>query len=156
MKSLIKTTKSIVPYLMIFKLLIKFDSMIGDGDVESNSGTTYHIEKVLQGSFHQSDKRFSTIAGIQYALSWSQIKNVYQWNRLNLDQILTEGDKLYENLRTFHMLSVDDLPRLMVIYECSVQIEFLNLETSVATLENCDPLSRNLVPSNENVFLLFI
>ena len=54
------------------------------------------------------------------------------------------------------MLSVDDLPRLMMIYERSVQIEFLNLETSVATLENCDLLLRNLVPSNENVFLLFI
>ena len=49
MKSLIKTTKVIVPYLMIVILLIKFDSMIVDGDVESNPGTTFHIEKVIQG-----------------------------------------------------------------------------------------------------------
>ena len=70
MKSLIKTTKVIVPYLMIVILLIKFDSMVVDGDVESNPGTTFHTEKVIQGSFHQGDKRFSTTAGIQYGFSW--------------------------------------------------------------------------------------
>ena len=54
------------------------------------------------------------------------------------------------------MLSVDDLRRLVMINERSIQIEFLNLEKSVATFENGDPFSRNLVPSNENMFLLFM
>ena len=53
---------------------------------------------------------------------------------------------MYKNLRTFHMLS----------FVRSVQIEFLNLETSVAALENGDPFLKNLVPSNENMFLLFM
>ena len=55
------------------------------------------------------------------------------------------------------MLSVDHLPRSVMIYGCSVvQIQFLNLEASVATLENGDLFLRNLVPSNENMFLLFM
>ena len=55
------------------------------------------------------------------------------------------------------MLSVDHLPRPVMIYGRSVvQIQFLNLEASVATLENGDLFLRNLVPSNENMFLLFM
>ena len=56
--------------------------MTVDGGVERNRGTTFHIEKVIQGSFDQGDKKFSTTADIQYALSWSQIREVCQWNRL--------------------------------------------------------------------------
>ena len=55
------------------------------------------------------------------------------------------------------MLSVDHLPRPVMIYGRSVvQIQFLNLEASVATLENGDLFLRNLVPSNVNMFLLFM
>ena len=38
------------------------------GDVESNSGPTYSIEKVILGSFHQGDTRFGTTAGIHTAV----------------------------------------------------------------------------------------
>ena len=50
------------------------------GDVESNPGPTYAIEKVISGSFHQGDARFGTTAGIQcacnslFALCFSQVK----------------------------------------------------------------------------------
>ena len=35
------------------------------GDVESNPGPTYSIEKVIQGSFHQGNPRFGKTAGVQ-------------------------------------------------------------------------------------------
>ena len=57
------------------------------------------------------------------------------WDRLDLDHILTEGDSLYKTLNTFGMLSDDDLPRFVRVYDENVQIEFLQLETKLASLE---------------------
>ena len=42
----------------MFITLIKFDSLINDEDMESNPGPTYHIQKVILGSFHKGDNRF--------------------------------------------------------------------------------------------------
>ena len=49
------------------------------GDVESNPGPIYSIEKIIQGSFHQSNPRFGRTVGVQctlFALCWSQVKTV--------------------------------------------------------------------------------
>lgn len=62
---------------MFVILLITIDSVVIDGDVESDSGLTSHTEKVRQGLFYQGDKRFGTTSGAEcvcnslYALSWS-------------------------------------------------------------------------------------
>ena len=71
------------------------------GDVESNPGPTYSIEKVIQGSFHQ--RRFGRIAGVQcacnslFALCWSQVQTVSRWNKTDLNHVLTEGDLLFKH-----------------------------------------------------------
>ena len=58
------------------------------GDVESNPGSTYSIEKVIQGSFHQGNPRFGRTASVQcicnclFALCWSQVKTVSRWNKV--------------------------------------------------------------------------
>ena len=79
------------------------------------------------------------------------------WNTSDLDHILTEGDKLYKTLNTFDMLSVDDLPRFVKMYDQNVQIAFLELETKLARLRDGDPFLRNIIPDNDNVlFLLFM
>ena len=76
------------------------------------------------------------------------------WDRLDLDHIFTEGDSLYN---TFDMLSVDDLPCFVRVYDENVQIEFLQLETKLASLTYGDSFLRNIVSNTENVlFLLFM
>ena len=78
-------------------------------------------------------------------------------DRLDLDHILTEGDRLYKTLNTFDMLSVDDLPCFVRVYDENVQIEFLQLETKLASLTYGAPFLRNIVSTTENVlFLLFM
>ena len=76
------------------------------------------------------------------------------WDRLDLDHILTEGDSLFKNLNTFDMLSVDDLPCFVRVYDENVQIEFLQLETKLESLIYGDPFLRNIVPNTENVLIL--
>ena len=49
-------------------------------------------------------------------------------DRLHIDHILTEGDSLYKSLNRFYMLSVEDLPRFIRVYDENVQIAFLQLE----------------------------
>ena len=47
--------------------LRSFNTVIIDGDVESNPGPTYVIEKAICGSYHQGDRRFGDTAGVQCA-----------------------------------------------------------------------------------------
>ena len=125
-------TMSLICISVMLALVLR---LIIEGDIESNPGPTYVTEKAIHGSYHQGDQRFGNTAGVQcacnslYALCWSQIKKVYSWNTSDLDHILTEGDKLYKTLNTFDMLSVEDLPHFVKMYNQNVQIEFLGLET---------------------------
>ena len=92
--------------------LRSFSTIIIDGDVESNPGTFYVIEKAISGSYHPGDRPFGDTAGVQcacsslYALSWSQIRKVDFLDGLDLDHISTEGDSFYKTLNTDDMLSV--------------------------------------------------
>ena len=154
------TTMSLICISVMLALVVR---LIIDGDIESNPGPTYVIEKVIYGSYHKGDQRFGNTAGVQcacnslYALCWSQIKKVNSWNTSDLDHILTKGDKFYKTLNTFDMLSVEDLPRFVKMYDQNVQIEFLELETKLARLSDGDPFLRNIIPNSDNVlFLLFM
>ena len=60
------------------------DKLLQDGDIETNAGATYNIERVLQGSFHQGIRElFGETVSIQcacnslYALFWVQIKQMF-------------------------------------------------------------------------------
>ena len=79
-----------------------------DGDIETNPGPTYNLEKIVHGCFHQGNSQlFGETAGIQcacnalYALCWTQIKQIFHWVRRGLDHILVEGCNLYKSLHTF-------------------------------------------------------
>ena len=52
------------------------------------------------------------------------------------------------------MLSVDNLPRFVKMYDQNVQIEFFELETKLARLRDDDPFLRNIIPSSDNVLSL--
>ena len=47
------------------------------GDIETNPGLTYEVDKAVLGIFHQGDQRFGEMVGVQcacnslYALCWS-------------------------------------------------------------------------------------
>ena len=106
-------SKGFVPLVVVLGLIVFQLS----GDVESNPGQTYAIEKVVSGSFHQDSTTFGTTAGMQcawnslFALCFSQVKKVFRWNIPDLDYILTEGDILCKSLGTMDLLSADELSR---------------------------------------------
>ena len=130
------------------------------GDVESNPGPTYSIEKVIQGSFHQGNPIFGRTAGVQcacnslFALCWSQAKTVSRW----LNHVLTEGDLLYKSLNVVDMLKADDLPRSIVMCNIECPVDFLELKTEIAHLRNGESFLRRSVPNtgDEFMFLLFL
>ena len=76
------------------------------GDIETNPGPTYAVDKVVLGTFHQGDQRFGETVGVQcacnslYALCWSEIRQVSIWKPGDFDHILFEGDILYKSLNT--------------------------------------------------------
>ena len=127
------------------------------GDVESNPGPTYAVEKkAILGSFHQGD-RFGDTADIQcacnssYALCWSKVKKVFVWNGSDLHHILVEGDLLYKLLNTIDLLSDNELPRSVQLFDFSVPVTFWQLETKIATLAAVDALFRSVVGGSRGV-----
>ena len=112
------------------------------GDRESNSNSTYVIDKFLLVLFHQGDRRFGDTASIQcacnslYVLCWSKVKKVFAWNSSDVDLYLVEGDLLYKSLNTTDLLSVDGLPRSVQLNVFLVLVTFFlgrGLETKMGT-----------------------
>ena len=91
------------------------------GDIETNPGPTYNLEKIVHGSFYQGNSQlFGEAAGIECAcnaLCWTQVKQKFHCVRRDLDHILVEGDNLYKSLHTSDMLSVDQLPNSCSIFK---------------------------------------
>ena len=60
-------------------------SLLQHGDLESNPGPVYNIEKVVLGSFHHGDTRFGATAEVQCACNsllvfcWSKIRDCRIW-----------------------------------------------------------------------------
>lgn len=52
----------------------------------------------------------------------TQVKKVFVWNGSNPDHILLEGHLLYKSLNTTDLLSVDELPRSVQLYDFSVPV----------------------------------
>ena len=74
---------------------LKVLKWLEDGDIESNPGPgTFHIPKIIQGSFHQCPLKFGITAGIQcvcnalFSLCWSTVKHVTAWKTWDMDYIL--------------------------------------------------------------------
>ena len=94
------------------------------------------------------------------ALCWTQIKQVFHCVRRDLDHILVKGDHLYKSLHTSDMLSVDQLPAFVKMYNHDIPVQYLRLETQLATLINGDSFLRDLLTKEVNnsitLCLLFI
>ena len=106
----------------------------------------------MHGSFHQENSQlFGEIAGIQcactalYALCWTQIKQIFHWVKRDLNHILVEGDNLYKSLHTSAMLSIDQLPVFVKMYSHDIPVQYLRLETQLATHINGDLFLRDLL-----------
>ncbi|CAC5396519.1 unnamed protein product [Mytilus coruscus] len=75
---------------------------------------------VVQGSFHQGDKRFGINSGKQCvanclsALAHSKFRDLYNWGQMYLDNVLIDGNEIYRNIHgdNIHLL-VSDLPDMI-------------------------------------------
>ena len=77
-------------------------------------------------------------------------KTNIHWVRRDLDYILVEGDNLYKSLHTSDMLSVDQLPAFVKMYNHDIPVQYLRLETQLATLVNGDSFLRDLLTTEGN------
>ena len=99
---------------------------------------------------------FGETTGIQcacnslYALCWVEIKQIFQWRKLDVDHILIEGDCSYKNLGTLDMLSVDQLPGFVKILSHNIPAQYVRLETQLATLTFGNSFLRDVFRENEN------
>ena len=53
-----------------------------------------------------------------------------------MDDILVEGDNLYKSLYTSDMLSIDQLPGFVKMYNHDIPVHYLRPETQLATIIN--------------------
>ena len=112
--------------------LFKLSMLVIDGDVESNPGPGYKIQKSVSGSFHQGDVKFGYSAGTQcscnalYAICFSAIKKVSIWKYWDLDYILEHSDTLFVSLGIARALSMNELPTDVEIEKHMLKIEMLD------------------------------
>ena len=99
------------------------------------SPVLYRIVSSVLGSYHQVDSRFGATAGVQctcnslFALCWSVIRNVCQWQTFDLDHVLCEGDRNYKPLNTLNLLAADELPNVVQIADGHMfSVEYVSLE----------------------------
>ena len=99
------------------------------------------FQKIIQGSFNQSHSFFGESAGKQcaccslYAICFSTVvKSSGNWNKTDIDFVVTEGDRVYKSLNKNSYLMVTDLPNIFPIFESDVKITFL--ENKYGVLKN--------------------
>ena len=73
--------------LICLRLLIQaiiYGKQLKGGDIQTNLGPIYDLEKIVHGPFHQGNSQlFGETAGIHctcnalYALCWTQIKQIF-------------------------------------------------------------------------------
>ena len=93
-----------------------------------------------------------------FALCFSQVKKVFNWNTPDLDYILTEEDILYKSLWAIDLLSSDELTRSVVISNYNIPRDYLELETEVANLRTGEAFLRRIVAikAYDEIILLFM
>ena len=102
----------------------------------------YYMVKSVQGNFNQGNVAlFGDTAGKQcacnalFSVCWSVVRKVSIWKSYDLDNILIEDDKIYKFLNKDDLLSVDELPKRIKIYNrnIDINIEMQNLYEGVAS-----------------------
>ena len=95
------------------------------------------LKKIVRGSFHQGDLRFSDMAGKQcmcnalFSICYSAFKKVKFWRTWDLNYILTAGDDLYRNIATSDFLNVDELPQCLTFEGEVINIQKIKLEGGI-------------------------
>ena len=86
------------------------------GDAELNP-EPHEIIRSVQGSFKQGNVAlFGQTAGRQcacnalFSICWSVVRDICNWNSVDLDYILVEGDNFYKSLKCRDYLNVDQFP----------------------------------------------
>ena len=109
---------------------LKLSMLLIDGDVESNPGPAYKIQKSVLGSFHQAHMKFGDAAGTQcscrslYAICFSIIKKVSAWKSWDLNYILDHGDVVFKMVNIPRSLFMSELPNHVtvednnIVYKC--------------------------------------
>ena len=106
------------------------------GDVESNPGPTYKIQKTVSATFHQAHMKFGNSAGTQcscnalFAICFSIIKKVSIWKSWDLDYILEHGDELFKSVGIPRALSMNELPNNVRGYISLLKLFFKNISSS--------------------------
>ncbi|VDI19187.1 Hypothetical predicted protein [Mytilus galloprovincialis] len=97
--------------------------------------------KVVQGSFHQGDRRFGINSGKQCvanclsALAHSKSKDLNYWNQMYLDTVLIAGNRLYSHIHGNNdHLFISDLPEMVEISGKVVKI--LRKESITAVIDS--------------------
>ena len=119
--------------LNINMAVLKLSMLLLDGDIESNPGpVTYKIQKAVLGTFHQGHAKFGSTSGIQcscnavYAICFSLMKKVSIWKSWDLDYILEKGDAVFKSIDIPRALSMNELPRNILIENSNIEIEMLS------------------------------
>ena len=84
------------------------------------------------GSLHQGDSKFGTTAGVQCAcylllvICWSKIQDHRVWKKDDLDNVFNEGDQLHKSLSAIDILSLNDVPHTVKLFNMDININFLH------------------------------
>ena len=123
----------VILYLNMNLAMFKMLKLLIDGDIESNPGPfPYKLQKSIQGTFHQAHPKFGETSGIQcacnslFAICWSSIKRVSIWKPWDLDYILEHGDALFKDINILRPLSVEELPKTVLINGHVLKVEMLS------------------------------
>ena len=67
-------------------------------------------------------------------MCWVQIKQIFHWGKSDFDHILVEENCLCKSLRTLDMLSADQLPGYVKMFNHNIHVWYVRYETQLATL----------------------
>ena len=115
-------------YRTINEAILKWKVLSLLNDIEMNPGP--EMERVVAGSFHQSNEKFGNLAGRQccaislYGLTFSTIKDVKHWTRNTLDSVVEHGTSLCDKIGKYKFLAVEDLPSVVEIFDEPINVEF--------------------------------
>ena len=125
-----------IPFLicsatLVFFLNLHYSKVMAENltqeGVESNPGPrNFAIKKSVQASHHQGDSRYQIesagkqcTANAYLAIVLSAIKNVNIWKSFDLDYVLEQGDRIFNDVcrvkGIYQSLAVDELPLNIVL-----------------------------------------
>ena len=99
----------------------------------------YSIAGIVQATHHQDDVRYGTSSVIQCScmslifVSWTLFKSPGLQDKLYLDYILGNRDKLFKFVGKFRYLGMEDLPQEFLKENSSVNMKFLKSKTGEIT-----------------------